>query len=105
MNTYILNYNPFETVISPGQLATIIKDNRKIYQWYSPFSGTYVLKSTELLQSLAESFRGVFDGAPFILTLSYPMNMGGAQADMVWAWINGHNFSAADQVTLNSKQP
>ena len=101
MNIYILNYNPLEIKISSNQLATFITDNRKIYQWYIPFAGTYVIKSNDTLASLAESFRGVFDGAPFILSHTFPVTMGGAQNDVVWNWINNHNFSNQNQSYLS----
>lgn len=100
MNTYILSYNPYEVRISSGQLAIFIKDSKKIFQYYLPFTGTYVIKSYENLQSLAESFREAFSGAPFILTQAYPTNMGGAQSEIVWAWINGHGFGGEHQSTL-----
>ncbi len=100
MNTYILSYNPFEMKISHGQLAIFIKDSKKIFQYYLPFTGTYVIKSVETLQSLAESFREVFEGAPFIVTMAYPTAMGGAQSELVWTWINGHGFGNQTQSTL-----
>ncbi|MEQ8312195.1 MAG: hypothetical protein RIA72_16030 [Sphingopyxis sp.] len=104
MNTYLLSYSPFEPKISYSQLATFIKDNRKVTQWYSPFLGTYVLKSVEPLSSLAESFRGAFDGAPFILTQAFPSHMGGAQTDLVWNWINNHGFPSSDQTFLPARE-
>jgi len=100
MNTYILSYNPLEMKISHGQLAIFIKDSKKIFQHYPPFRGTYVIKSFETLQSLAESFREVFEGAPFIVTMAYPTAMGGAQPEMVWSWVNGHGFGNENQSTL-----
>lgn len=103
MNTFILNFNPFETKISAGQLATFIEDNRKVFQWYCPFAGTYILKSNEKLSSLAHSFRGVFEQAPFILTQAYPFNMGGAQTDVVWNWVNSHVFPSLDQTSISDK--
>lgn len=100
MNTYILSYNPFEMKVSHGQLAIFIKDSKKIFQFYSPFTGTYVIKSLDSLQSLAASFREVFEGAPFILTLANPAAMGGAQSQLVWNWVNGHGFPNENQSTL-----
>lgn len=88
MNTYTLSYNPLENRFSQAQLATFVKESRKVFQWYSPFMGTYVLKSEEPLTSLTESFRGFFDGAPFLLTACYPTFTGGAQPPNVWEWLN-----------------
>ncbi len=97
MFTYSLSFSPFETKISNNQLLAAIKDNRKIYQWYSPFIGTYILKSYEPLTSLAESFRGLFEGAPFILSVIYPAMTGGAQSDEVWNWLNTGNLPTLEQ--------
>ena len=88
MNSYVLSYNPVETNISHVQLSTFVKENRKITQWFQPFIGTYILKSQELPVSLTESFRGLFDGAPFIISLINPYGVGGAQEQYVWDWFN-----------------
>lgn len=105
MNTFILSHNPFEARISPSQLETFIKDNRKIYQWYTPFAGTYILKSEDTLASLAASFRGSFDGAPFLISNVLPSWVGGAQSPTIWTWFNGGGFNHSDQVLLNSTPP
>lgn len=97
MNTYTLSFNPFEIKFSYSQLAIFVKENRKVFQWYSPFVGTYIIKSTEPLTTLTESFRGFFDGAPFLLTYCYPSLTGGAQPSNVWDWLNTGNLPAITQ--------
>ena len=92
MNCYILSYNPFETKLSPNQLLGWIKESHKVYQWYSPFIGTYVLKSGENIAVLSEFFRTAFDGAPFLLTHANPAFVSGAQTPEVWTWINANGL-------------
>lgn len=94
MNTYTLSYNPFETKLSATQLLTFIRESRKIFQYYQPFMGTYILKSDEPLLTLVESFRGQFDGAPFILSYTVPSMVGGAQETVIWQWLNSGTLPA-----------
>ncbi|MDG2532087.1 hypothetical protein P6144_00355 [Sphingomonas sp. HITSZ_GF] len=92
--TYVLSYNPIDARVTGTQLLTLIKESRRVLGWYSPFLGTYVLKSTEMTGPLSEMFRGLFDGSPFLLTHAIPTQMGGSLDPIIWNWINTGNVPA-----------
>jgi hypothetical protein len=95
MNCYLLSYNPFGLKITPTQLLGFIRENRRIFQWYSPFAGTYVLKSSDTTQSLAESFRTQFEGDLFILSTIDMPRVGGALPIEVWTWMAATGLASA----------
>jgi hypothetical protein len=88
MNSYILSYDPYSGNINAVQLAQIIKDNRKISQYYTPFAGTYLLKSHLDLLALQESFVALFPPSLFVLTKVNPQDASGWLSQDVWEWWN-----------------
>ena len=95
MNSYLLSYNPFGLKVTPSQLLGFIRDNRKIFQWYSPFAGTYILKSADTAYSLSESFRTQFEGDLFIVSAINPPAVGGALPIEVWNWMTVNGLASA----------
>ncbi|MBB3032977.1 hypothetical protein [Alteriqipengyuania lutimaris] len=87
MNVYLLSFNPFATNFSYNQLLSYIKDNRKVYQFYSPYAGTYILKSTDDTASLQDSFKGFFEGSHFIITKLHVFETGGFLNQEAWNWM------------------
>ena len=87
MNVYLLSFNPFATNFSYTQLLSYIKDNRKVYQFYSPYAGTYVLKSKDDTASLQDSFKGFFEGSHFIITKLQVFETGGFLNPEAWNWM------------------
>lgn len=88
MNCYLLTFNPFASNFTYSQLLAFIKDNRKIYQFYCPYSGTYFLKSTEDLNSLQGSFMGFFDQSNFVISKIEPSQTGGYMQAAAWSWLS-----------------
>lgn len=88
MNIFILSFDPLGTKLSSVQLLGYIQSSRHIHQWYTPFLGTYIIKSDENLLALTEKLRTQFDGSFFLLTLFHPSFIGGSMPAEVWAWIN-----------------
>jgi len=89
MNNFVLSYDPLVATVTPGQLLQYVKDSRSISSWYSPFMGTYLLKSELSAWQLSEQFRGVFAGAAFMVAQVWPGATGGAFSNEVWQWLNG----------------
>jgi hypothetical protein len=104
MNNYVLSYNPISPNVSHNQLLQFIKDNRKVSQYYQPFLGTYILKSTESLFSLSESFKGLFDGFPFMIVSFAAWASGGQMPPEIWTWI-GHGVFPALQGNVPPPPP
>jgi hypothetical protein len=88
VRTFSLSHDPFDPKISPIQVQEIVRNNRYIVNWYFPFAGTCIFKSEFDIHVLAPSFRAMLNGAPFLLSEVAPHNMGGAQDQSIWNWIN-----------------
>jgi hypothetical protein len=88
MKTFTLSYDPTGIRVSSNQVVAYIKNHRDIIQWYVPFAGTCVFKSNKDLLYFAASFRELFDGVPFLISLTSPVLMGGALDSHVWEWLN-----------------
>jgi len=67
MRNYVLSHNPSSLRVLPGQLLQYIQDSRSISGWFSPFPGTYILKSTEELATLQRQFSGSSRENTFLL--------------------------------------
>ena len=89
MNTYVLSYNPLMTTLQPAQLLAFIKEARRIQSWYSPFIGTYLLKSEDSISAMNQMFSGIFNGELHTIALVFPTHIGGSLPPAVWNWING----------------
>lgn len=87
MNVYILSYNPFSEKIQPSQLLHFIKEGRRIESWYSPFAGTYVLKSTDTIAGMSQMFKGVFETEFHTISQVFPTLMQGSLPPAIWQWI------------------
>jgi hypothetical protein len=88
MNTFVLSFNPFDSLISSEQVNEIVRSHREVEQWYFPFAGTCIFKSSKSVALLAPSFRALLNGAPFLLSEISPQSTGGAQDQYVWDWLN-----------------
>jgi hypothetical protein len=96
MNTFVLSYNPLSVKLSATQLLGWIKESQNIKQWYSPFLGTYVLRSDQPLTTLVQGFTAAFDGDSFLISQISPSFTGGSLPPEIWNWINtGNVFGAA----------
>jgi hypothetical protein len=87
MNCYILTFDPFASNFSYSQLLAFIRDNRKIFQYYCPYSGSYFLKSPEDLVSLQSSFTAFFETSSFVVSKIEPTQTGGFLPPAVWSWL------------------
>ncbi|MDX8358313.1 hypothetical protein [Sphingopyxis terrae] len=85
------------------QLAQFIKDNRKISQFYTPFSGTYLLKSPTDLFDLQASFVGYFPPDLFVLAKVNPSEVAGWLNKDVWSWFNASHDNILAQLESASK--
>ena len=88
MNTYILSYDPLAKNFTITQLFAYVKDNKNIFQYYTPFAGCYVLKSNEPLSVLQQSFSGLFEGSQFLIVKIEPFQSTGALPAEIWPWLN-----------------
>ncbi|WP_132833397.1 hypothetical protein [Sphingomonas sp. PP-CC-3G-468] len=88
MNSFILSYSPFQTTPTEGMLLTIVRINRHVSQFYQPFLGTYILKSEDTANVVNESFRGVFEQTPYMITLITNQWATGSLPQEVWNWLN-----------------
>lgn len=91
MANYILSFDPTNPSISASQLAVFIRLSREIEGWYSPFLGTYMLKSNENLLALLKSFGEIFGNASFILVAANSAQVTGSLPSSVWAWFSEGN--------------
>lgn len=89
MNIYVLSYNPLMTKLDPSQLLTFITEGKRIETWYSPFVGTYFLKSNDNISGLTQMFAGVFSGELHTIAQVFPSHMGGSLPPAIWLWLNG----------------
>jgi hypothetical protein len=92
MRTFVLSYNPFDPKITANQIQEIVRANRYVHQWYFPFLGTCIFKSDQTVRTLAPSFRAMLNGAPFLLSETFPNLTGGAQDNHVWDWLNSNQL-------------
>ena len=99
MNSFILGYDPFAGNFSIAQLFAFIKDNRNVIQYYTPFAGTYFLKSSETLYDLQQTFYGFFEKANFVIIEVEPSKTGGYLPNNVWSWFNSSQFPALGTVS------
>jgi len=76
--------------VSPthGQVTNYLEVNRYVSGFYSPFPGTFLLKSAEPLLSLTDSFRGLFEDQPYTLVEFVPSNVNGTLPSDIWQWLN-----------------
>lgn len=88
MNNFILNYNPFSQFPRSGQLLTLLRINRHVSQFYQPFHGTYLIKSMDVASVVNDSFKGIFESTPYILTQLFSHVAAGSLPPEVWQWIN-----------------
>lgn len=101
MNNFVLSYSPFNAKLSENQLAHFVKFNRLVHGYYHPFLGTYVLKSEATTHDLTESFKGLFDGAAFLLVQFFENYAGGALPPEIWTWINTGSTTAGNSLFTN----
>ncbi|WP_306090064.1 hypothetical protein [Qipengyuania flava] len=87
MNVYLLSFNPFANNFTYTQLLSFIKDNRKVYQFFSPYAGTYILKSVEGIRSMQDSFEGFFEGTHFVIAKLQVFETGGLLVQDAWDWM------------------
>lgn len=99
MNNFILSYNPISCSPSPGQLLNHVQVNRHVAGYYQPFQGTYVIKSELSAAGLTESFKGLFEAEPFVISQVWPHAMGGTLPESIWHWIN-HGYIQATAGTV-----
>jgi hypothetical protein len=88
MFTYILSFDPINSKMSNGQVFSHIRSNRHVVSWYNAFPGTIIFKAELTISILSELLREFFENQPFILSCAAPQNMGGAQSQEIWEWIN-----------------
>lgn len=88
MNNFILSYNPMAQFPSEGQLITLLRINRHVLQYHQPFVGTYLLKSYDTAYVLNESFKGIFEHVPYMLTQVNSAFASGSLPQDVWNWLN-----------------
>jgi hypothetical protein len=103
MNNYVLSYDPNAPTVNAMQLAQFIKDNRKIGQFYTPFSGTYILKSYTDLFNLQASFVAYFPPATFVLSKVNPPEVAGWLSKEVWDWLNAPHDNILAQLENANK--
>ena len=88
MNNFILTYNPFGPFPGEARLLNHVQINRYVDQYYQPYLGTYILKSKEIVSTLNNSFRGLFQDTPYMIVMFAPTLAGGALSNEAWNWIN-----------------
>lgn len=95
MNVYVLSFNPLMTKLEPAQLLAFISEARRVEGWYSPFVGTYYIKSSDNIIALTQMFNGVFAGELHSISQVFPSHMGGSLPPSVWQWLGGMTSLAA----------
>jgi hypothetical protein len=88
VKTYLLAFNPHAGNFTITQLFAFISDNKKIYQYYTPFVGCYILKSSYDLTVVQNTLRGFFETAQFVVSEINPFSTGGALPAEIWPWVN-----------------
>lgn len=95
MNTFVLSYNPLGLKLSATQLLGFIKESKNIFQWYSPFIGTYIIKSHGTIQTLQEVFSPIFDGDQYIISQVFHSHMNGVLPPTIWEWLQAPAMTGA----------
>lgn len=88
MHNYLLSMSAFSASPTQGQVTNYLQVNRYVAGSYSPFAGTFLLKSNETLLPLTESFRGLFEDQPFTLVEFLPSNVNGTLPAEIWQWLH-----------------
>jgi hypothetical protein len=86
--SYILSFNPFSTTPSVGQILNHLQVNKYVSGFYSPFPGTYLLKSPQTIDVLNNSFLGLFESAPYTIMMISGATAQGSLPQEIWAWVN-----------------
>ena len=87
-NTFILSYDPQMSDPSPMRLAEFVRSNGYTYQYFIPFLGTILIKSSATVIQLIDSYSPFIRPFPFMLSQLYPALMTGMLAQAQWDWIN-----------------
>jgi hypothetical protein len=96
MNTYLLAYDPLAGNFSITQLFAFVKENKKLDQYYTPFAGCYILKSSFAMNELQRSFASFFEGSQFVISPIEPSQTGGALPKEIWLWVNSGQLPSID---------
>lgn len=90
---FTLSYDPISPSPSGPQLQAFIKEHRLIEEWYQPFLGTYIFKSSQSAATLKASFDPMFASTAYLISIAQPAQMTGALPPSIWAWISrGQDF-------------
>jgi hypothetical protein len=104
MFNFMLSYNPTATNFSAAQLHSFVVNNKHLASWYTPFAGTYLLKSDLPVPTIAEMFRPTFNGAEFIISFIQPTLSGGGLSPEGWNWLNGAPMPNVLQSLLQARK-
>lgn len=88
MNNFMLTFSPYLDKPSHGQLLNHVQTSRFVAQYYQPYAGTFLLKSFNDAQEVANSIHGLFDGAAYMLVQVNSDLVGGNLSHDAWNWLN-----------------
>jgi hypothetical protein len=88
VNSFILTYNVFNVHPTLGQIQNHLTVNKYVDEYYSPFAGTFLIKSGQDFKVLSGSLKGFFEASTYILSQIHPPHTEGVLAPEVWTWLN-----------------
>jgi hypothetical protein len=87
-NTYMLNFDPLMTDPTPNRLIEFVRSNATTYQFYMPFPGTLIIKSSNMIRELLTSYQAFIQPNIFMLHQLTPTQINGLLDQSKWDWLN-----------------
>jgi hypothetical protein len=99
MQNFILSVDPSSISPNLAQVHAFIKTNRNVEQWFMPYQGLYILKSSMDIQPFILSFDEFLSGAFYVITPIKGAETGGRLPLEIWNWINFDVAPSQFQIT------
>lgn len=89
--TFIISYVPFMSEDDARKFAAFVQSNVTTHQFYFPFFGTILIKSSFDLNLIVRSYHDYLGGGLFFVAEIDPQKTGGALDPRMWEWVNSSN--------------
>lgn len=88
MNSFIVTYNPYSLYPTANQILNHLDTSKFVNEFYTPYAGTILIKSTYDFATVNKSFLGFFDASMFLVIQFDKSFTNGNLPQEVWTWIN-----------------
>lgn len=90
---FVFSFNPMDSSIHSNTIDGIVKNNRFVNEYHSPFPGTYFLKTNATLNEIVTSFSEMLGPRWFIVNPMDLSNVDGPLPKGVWTWLAQNNYN------------